>query len=330
MRIAIDAMGGDFAPSEIVKGAIEAAQMYPEDVYILAGDKEKIEKVAPIPSNIEIAHTDQFIAMDESPSQAVLSKKKASMKVAAEYVKRGECDAIISAGNTGALLQIGLLTIGRIKGIKRPALAVLIPTKKSPCLLIDAGANADCKPEYLIQFGYMGSLYMEKIIGVKNPRVALINIGEEKGKGNQFYRQIHSLMESERFNFIGNVEPRAIFHGDTDVAVADGFSGNIVLKSVEASAEFMMSLLREEIKRSVIAKVASLTMKPIFRNIKKRLNHSEHGGALLLGLKGTLIKIHGRADARTVYNAIRQAHRIYSENLQELISEIAELQQSKI
>ena len=317
MNIAIDAMGGDFAPMEIVKGSIEAAKKYPEDKIILVGDKEKILKVSRnLPSNISIEHTDEFIAMDDKPTEATKKKKKSSMKIASLLVKNGECDAILSAGNTGALLETSILTIGRIKGIRRPGLATFFPTKKGHSILIDSGANAECKSEYLIQFAQMGSIYMQLVEGIESPKVGLLNIGSEETKGNQFYQEIYQMMKEEKsINFWGNVEPRDFMAGKVDVAVADGFVGNMILKSAEAAADFMMSILREEIKKSFVAKVTSLTLKPVFRNIKKRLDHSEHGGAMLIGIKGICIKSHGRADARTVISAMRVARSIHSRNM---------------
>jgi glycerol-3-phosphate acyltransferase PlsX len=326
MRIAIDAMGGDYAPEEIVKGVMESAREMPRNDYVLVGDQHKIEKImgrGRFPS-VDILHTDEFITMDDPPNTALKAKKKASMRLAAQLVKDGDCESMISAGNTGALMETSLLTIGRIKGIKRPALGVFLPNRKRYCLLIDAGANADCRPDYLIQFARMGSLYMEHVGGIYRPRVGLLNIGEEPGKGSVFYRQIYDeLANLSDINFVGNTESRAMMHGDVDVAVADGFVGNMVLKSAEAAAEFMLAILRDEIKKSVVAKVAALTMKPVFRNIKKRLDHSEVGGALLLGLNGILVKSHGRADARTIYSAVRMLEKAHQQNLQEFIKTMA-------
>ncbi|MFP4498364.1 MAG: phosphate acyltransferase PlsX, partial [Vulcanimicrobiota bacterium] len=299
MKVAIDAMGGDYAPREIVRGAVQSAEEFPGDSFILVGDEKKIKKVLGKTrlKNIDVVHTDEYVRMEDNPTTALKSKKKASVVIAANMVKSKECDALISAGNTGALLQVGLLNIGRIKGIRRPALLTYLPTKRknqNQCVLLDAGANADCRPEYLIQFARMGNIYMKLVKGIEKPRVGLMNIGEEVGKGNVFYRQIYEELKNDNLiNFVGNVEPRALIMGHVDVAVADGFVGNLVLKSLEAAAEFMQGILREEIKKSIVAKVAALTMKPIFRNMKKRLDHSEYGGALLLGLDGIVVKSHG-------------------------------------
>jgi phosphate acyltransferase len=332
MKIAVDAMGGDYAPDEIVKGAVEAASEFTEDIIFLVGEQEKVRRIIgsgkSLP-NIKIIHTDEFITMDESPTTALRTKKKSTMKIAAELVKSGECDAMISAGNTGALFEICLITMGRISGIKRPALAVLMPTKKGPCMLLDAGANADCKPEYLVQFAKMASIYMERVAGINNPRVGLINIGEEEGKGSLFYRQVHDCLKGEPgLNFTGNVESRGMMAGHVDVAVADGFVGNIVLKSSEAAADFMTTILKDELKKSVVAKMAALTLKPIFRVLKKRLDHSEYGGAILLGLNGILVKSHGRADARTIYNAIRVSKIMYNQQVQKAIEEFSRAEKS--
>jgi glycerol-3-phosphate acyltransferase PlsX len=317
MNIAIDGMGGDYAPAEIVKGAIDAAKAFSSDRFTIVGDKDKIFEISKhLPSNIAIEHTDEYITMEEKPSEAFKKKKRSSMKIAAELVRDGKCDAILSAGNTGALLETCILTIGRIKGIKRPALATFFPTKKGHSLLIDSGANAECKHEYLVQFAQMGSIYMQVVEGIKEPSVGLINIGTEKGKGNSFYQKTHELMENETsLIFTGNVEPRDFLMGKVHVGVADGFTGNLTLKSIEAGADFIYTVLREEIKKSIVAKVAMLTLKPIFKNMKKRLDHSEHGGALLAGLKGICIKSHGRADARTIMNAAKLAKTIHSHKM---------------
>lgn len=326
MRIAIDAMGGDYAPEEIVKGVMESAAEWPQNSFVMVGDQHRIQKIlkghkAP---NVEILHTDQFVAMDDSPHVALKTKKKSSMKLAAQLIRDGECDAMISAGNTGALLEISLLTIGRIKGIKRPALGAFLPTRKRSVLLIDAGANADCRPEYVLQFAQMGSIYMEHAAGINRPRVGLLNIGEEPGKGNIFYREIYEKMVNmPDINFVGNTETQAMTHGDIDVAVADGFVGNMVLKSCEAAAEFMQIVLREEIKKSIVAKVAALSLKPVFRNMKKRLNHSEVGGALLLGLNGIVVKCHGRADARAIYSAVKIVRQAHEQKVQEFLKIMA-------
>lgn len=317
MNIAIDAMGGDYAPMEIVKGVVEAAKMHENDKFVLVGNREKILQVTgKLPPNIEINHTDEYITMDEKPTEATKRKPRSSMKIASELVKSGECDAILSAGNTGALLETSILTIGRIKGIRRPGLATFFPTKTGHSLLMDSGANADCKQEYLIQFAHMGSIYMQAVEGIDNPKVGLLNIGHESTKGNQYYQEVYEMMSKEEgINFQGNVEPRDFIAGKVDVAVADGFVGNMVLKSAEAAADLMMTIMREEIKKSIVAKITALTLKPIFRHLKKRLDHSEHGGALLIGIKGICIKSHGRADAKTIISAVRVAKLIHSQNM---------------
>lgn len=317
MIFAIDAMGGDYAPAEIVKGALSSANNNKDDEYLLIGDETVIKKIINISAeNVKIIHTDEYITMDEKPSEAVKKKKRSTMKIAAELIKDKKCDALISAGNTGALLETSTLIIGRIKGIKRPALATFFPTKKGSGILIDSGANPECKPEYLLQFAKMGSIYLKTVQQNSNPSIGLINIGSEEGKGNSFYKTVYDLMNNdESFNFVGNIEPRDLMSGKADVAVADGFVGNIVLKSAEAAADLLQSILRDEIKKSIVAKVTALTFKPIFKNVKKRLDHSEHGGALLIGLKGICIKSHGRADSKAVFNAIQLAKTVYSHNM---------------
>lgn len=331
MRFAIDAMGGDYAPVEIVKGVLKAAEAHLDDEFYMVGNEKEIKRIFhTFPQNVKIEHTDEYITMEDKPMEATKKKKRSSMKIAAEMVRDGKCDAILSAGNTGALLEISTLTIGRIRGIRRPALATFFPTKKGHSILIDSGANAECKLEYLIQFAYMGSIYMQVVEGMENPRVGLVNIGSEKMKGNAYYRQAHEMLEEDKgINFVGNVEPRGFLSGRADVAVADGFVGNMVLKSTEAGADFLQSVLREEIKKSFMAKVAALTFKPIFKALKKRLDHSEHGGALLIGLKGICIKSHGRADANTVFNAARLARTIHKHNMVAHITEMAARQKEQ-
>ena len=327
MRIAIDAMGGDYAPEEIVKGVVKSALELTDDTFVLAGDENKITRVLGPrpPSNVEIIHTDQFVTMTDHPNVVMKTKKRASMRIAAQLVKDGDCDAILSAGNTGALLETSLFTIGRIKGIKRPGLGVFLPTRKRHVLLIDAGANADCRLEHILQFAQMGTIYLEHAMGIQRPRVGLVNIGEEPGKGNVFYREVYDqLADLPDINFVGNLEPRAMMHGHVDVAVADGFTGNLVLKASEAAAEFMMSVLKEEIKKSIVAKMAALTLKPVFRNIKRRLDQSEIGGALLLGLKGILVKCHGRANAQAIYSAIKMVLRAHHHKVQEFLVRMAQ------
>lgn len=309
IRVAVDAMGGDFAPAEIVKGALMAARETAVTV-ILVGDEAKIKiELADqdVPSGIEIVHASESILMDESPSAAVKKKKNASMAVAARLVKEGKAEALISAGNTGALMEVALLTFGRIHGIKRPAIATVWPVKTGRAMLLDAGANAECRPEYLLQFARMGSIYCEKVLDIANPRVGLINIGEEPGKGNSLTVHAYQLLKSSDLNFCGNVEVQEFINGVTDVAVCDGFVGNIILKTAEGVAALITQILRDSIPKSLLRKIGAYLLKPVFREIRHKLDSSEYGGALFLGLRGICIKSHGRANAKAVKNAIRMA-----------------------
>lgn len=323
MRIAIDAMGGDFAPSAIVEGAVSAAQDSSINL-ILVGDQEQINlelKNHTKLENVSILHTPEYILMDESPTFALKKKKQASLILGAKLVKQREAQALISAGNTGAVMEASLLYIGRIKGIKRPALATFWPTLKSSGMFLDSGANSDCKPEYLLQFAQMGDIYAQKVLEISNPKIGLLNIGSEPMKGNAVLSGAYKLLSQVKLNFIGNVEMRDFLLGNIDVAVCDGFVGNMVLKASEAVAEFFTTILKQEIKKHFLAKAGAIFLKPVFKSLKKRLDHSEHGGAILLGLEGICIKSHGRADARTIYNAIKVAQKAIKNNIVEKIKE---------
>lgn len=316
--IAVDAMGGDRAPKEIVVGAITASVEGVAKV-ILVGDENKIKQVFEQeklePKNYEILHTEEYITMDENPTTALKNKKNASMLLAAQLVKEGRADAIVSAGNTGALMQAALFILGRIEGIKRPAIITFWPNNKGVGMLLDSGANADCKPEYLLQFAQMGTIYAEKIMGVKNPKVGLLNIGSEPMKGNELVKESYEVLKNSKLNFVGNTEMRAFFSGDIDIGVCDGFVGNMILKTSEAVAEHLERTLKAEVKKSFIAILGALLLKPSIMKIRKQLDHAERGGAPLLGVKGVCIKSHGRANARTIYNAVKIAAKAVENNI---------------
>jgi phosphate acyltransferase len=324
MKIAIDAMGGDLAPHEIVKGVLNSALSQSKAEYMLFGDEKKILEVlgSDYPKEkISIHHTSDFIAMDESPSYAIKRKPKASMVLAAGAVKEKKADAVISAGNTGALLEVSLLQIGRIKGIKRPAIATFWPTQIGTAILLDSGANVDCRPDYLLQFAQMGSIYAQKILNVVNPKVGLINIGSEPTKGNALVLGAYEQLKKSELNFIGNIEIKDFIGGKADVAVCDGFVGNIVLKAAEGVAEFIIHSLKEKFMTTWITKLAALILKPGIKSLYKKLDQTEHGGAPLLGLQGVCIKAHGRANARAIFNALDVAIRAVENGLVERISE---------
>lgn len=309
MRIALDAMGGDYAPDEIVKGALLAAKEYNQEI-VLVGDKATIEKQLKgdyADGLITIEHAHDVIEMGEHPAAAIRRKRDASIVIANKLVKQGEAAAVISAGNTGAAMAASLFGLGRIKGIDRPAIATVFPTLKGSLVLVDAGANADCKPHHLQQFALMGSIYAEKVLHIPNPRVKLVNIGGEEGKGNELAQSVYQLLkEAKSINFAGNVEGRELLFGDTDVAVCDGFVGNVVLKTIEGVAAFLYQLLKQGLA-SMAEKVDITEFNALLKDIKRRLDYSEYGGAPLLGIDGVSIISHGSSQAPAIKNAVRVA-----------------------
>ncbi len=307
MRIAVDAMGGDYAPGEIVAGALLAKQELGCDI-ILVGDESKIAGLLPQKSGIELKHAPEVIYMDETPVVAVRRKKDASIVVATRLVKEGYADAVVSAGNTGAQMTAALFGLGRIKGIKRPAISTLFPTAKGAKVLLDSGANADCKPEHLVQFAYMGSIYAEKVLGMKNPLVALLNIGTEESKGNELSVETYQLLKNDaQVNFVGNLEPRDLPLGGVDVIVCDGFVGNIVLKLAEGLGSFLMAMIKEQLTSSYRYKIGAAMVAPGLKEIRKIMDYSEYGGAPLLGVAGVSIISHGSSRAKAIKNAVKAA-----------------------
>ena len=310
--IALDAMGGDQAPDAIVSGAIEALRRYEDIRVILAGPEARLEalltKAEDVRNRVEILPADDVIAMDESPMLAVRQKVNSSMVQAMLAVREGRAGAVVSAGNTGALLAGGMLRIGRIQGIERPALAPVIPGVKKPFLLIDAGANVDCQPRYLVQFGLMGSVYMHSVMGVEKPAVGLVNIGTEAEKGNKLTKETHQLMLSQTsYHFAGNVEARDVPTGDFDVVVADGFDGNIILKYTEGLASAMMGMLKKNLMATKTTKIGAALSRPAYRQFKRSMDYNAYGGAPLLGVEGAVVKAHGSSGDTAIMNAIRQA-----------------------
>jgi len=306
VKIAVDAMGGDKAPAEIIKGAVLAVKKYPCEI-VLVGDEEKI-RVELVENDlpITIKHADEVIAMGEHPADAVRVKKDSSIVVATNMVKDGECDAVLSAGSTGAAVAAAQLILRRIHGIGRPAIATPIPTPRGTTLLLDSGANVDSKPEHLIQSGIMGSLYAEHVLKIKNPSVALLNIGEEETKGNEQAKETYQLLKGlKAINFAGNAEGRDIPRGKFDVVICDGFVGNVVLKFGEGLALTIMELLTEELTANGGAKLLGKELiATMFKNMSKRLDVSENGGAPLLGVDGCCVISHGSSDARAICSAI--------------------------
>lgn len=322
MRIAIDAMGGDNAPQSNVEGAAAAAQEWKDTEIILVGDQAQMEPLLKErPSNLILRHASEIIEAEDEPVKAVRRKKDASMVVAGRMIREGEADAMISAGNTGALMTTGLLVVGRMQGIERPALAPMIPTLDGKGVLaLDLGANMDSKPEHLQQYALMGSLYREKVHGVSKPRVGLLNVGTEPGKGNELTKHAYPLLEQLPIHFVGNVEARDVMNGVCDVLVCDGFAGNILLKSIEGTAGALFSLLKEQFGQSLKTKLAAAMMMPQLRNLKSIMDYKEHGGAPLLGLSGLVVKSHGSADGNAIKNAVRQARLAMQNRLVESIS----------
>lgn len=307
MKLAIDAMGGDNAPKEIVLGAMKAIEAFSDLQITLVGSEEKIKEHLTNSERITILHTDEVILGTDEPVRAVRRKKTASMVLAAKLVADGEADGCISAGNTGALMAAGLFVVGRIEGIDRPALSPTLPTVGGEgFLLLDVGANVDAKPEHLLQNGIMGSIYSEKVRGVKNPRIGLLNIGTEEKKGNELAKQAFSLLQESGLNFVGNVEARDVLDGVADVVVTDGFTGNMVLKTIEGTALSIFKMLKTALSSNLKSKLAAAVLMPNLRELKGKLDYSEYGGAGLFGLKAPVIKAHGSSDANSVYNAIRQ------------------------
>jgi glycerol-3-phosphate acyltransferase PlsX len=312
MRIAIDAYGGDHAPDEIVLGAQQAAQEYAQTRIILVGDEAKLSKLLKVkgaPSNLSIRHASDVIATDEEPVRAVRRKQDASMVVAANMVRNGEADALISAGNTGALMTAGLLIVGRLRGIDRPALAPMIPTMNGKGVLaLDLGANMDATAEQLLQYAVMGSIYRNKVDQMSQPRVGLLNVGAERSKGNEMTKKAYQLLETAPIQFVGNVEAREILNGVCDVLVCDGFVGNVMLKSLEGTATTIFAALKEQFSQSFITKLAGIMVRPGLRRFRKKMDYKEVGAAPMLGLSGVVMKCHGSSDARAIKNAVRQTN----------------------
>lgn len=311
IKIAVDAMGGDNAPSEIVKGAVEAVSERPDITVCLTGQediiKKELEKYTYKKEQIEIVPASEVIETGEPPVNAIRKKKDSSIVVGMNLVKRGEADGFVSAGSSGAILVGGQVIVGRIKGVERPPLAPLIPTEKGFSLLIDCGANVDARPSHLVQFAQMGSIYMEHVMGVKRPRVAIVNIGAEEEKGNALVKETFPLLkECPGINFIGSIEAREIPHGGADVIVCEAFVGNVILKLYEGVGATMISMIKKGMMSSLRSKIGALLIKPALKSTLKSFDASQYGGAPLLGLKGLVVKTHGSSKANEVKNSIIQ------------------------
>jgi glycerol-3-phosphate acyltransferase PlsX len=340
-KIAVDAMGGDFAPDEIIAGAIRASEELEVDIY-LVGETARLqaylEQHHQHPKNVEIIEADGVIEMEEEPLGALRRKPQASINVAMELVKEGRAQAVVSAGHSGAAMAAALLRLGRLKGIDRPAIGAVFPTliQGKSVIILDVGANVDSRPKYLEQFALMGTIYSKYVLGVEEPKVGLLNIGEEPSKGNDLALKTHQLLENNpQIPFIGNAEGRDVLSGNFDVIVCDGFVGNILLKFAEAVGEVMLQIVREELPRGIQGKIGTGILKPNLKRIKQRMDYAEHGGALLFGVDGVCIISHGSSQAPAIFNAIRLAKdaidnqvleriQAYNEHHQNLVSENAE------
>ncbi len=345
-RIAIDAMGGDHAPREIVKGAVWAALDYDTPIELVGKEdaiRAELDNIAKygirskrggyFPQNIKvdlskldikITHAEEIIEMGEAPGQAIRKKRKSSIVLAVDAVAKGSSDAVVAAGSTGAAMASSLFGLGRLPGIERPAIAVMLPAMKKPFLLLDAGANSSCTPEMLYQFAVMGATFVKNVYGRKDAKVGVLNIGEEAGKGNELVQHTYKMLEENQngLNFIGNIEGKEMFQGTCDVIICDGFVGNVALKIIEGSSSMLFKMIQQEFNTDIISKIIGLLAKPFMKRIYKRINYEEFGGALLLGIKGITVIAHGRSTAYAIRNAVRVAKEAVESGVNKKIMEI--------
>lgn len=322
MRIAVDAMGGDLGPGVVVEGALQALASLGADAKILfVGDAAALEPlVQDRASRAEIVHAADVIGMHESPAAAVRRKPNSSISVAVRLVQEGAADGLLSPGNTGAVVAASLFGLGRLQKVQRPAIATLFPTEGRDCVLLDVGANADCRPSHLVQFAVMGSVYARIRLGLNQPRVGLLNIGEEATKGNELAVAAYPMLHASGLNFVGNVEGRDLLSGQADVVVCDGFTGNVVLKFAESMLGFTRGLLRERIHSSIRGRLGGWLLRPAFTHLKKRLDYQEFGGAPLLGVNGIVLIAHGKSSARAIESAVRAGASLIENQMTKLIS----------
>lgn len=310
--ILVDAMGGDNAPQDIVNGCIEAVNETDGFEILLIGDKDRIEEILKVKkfsnSRIKVHHASEVISSEDIPTKAIKSKKDSSMVVGFDLLKEKKGDIFVSCGNSGALMTGSLLILGRIKGVDRPAFPAIIPSKNGRCLLIDAGLNTLCKPINYQQFGVMGSIFMKEIFNIEKPRVGLMNVGTEEGKGNDIIKQAYSLLEESDINFIGNIEGNDLFKGKVDVAVTDGFVGNVALKSIEGAGTFLLSMIKSTFLKNMKTKLGAMLLKKDMSDVRKMLDPDENGGALIIGVNGLVVKSHGNSNAKTIKNVILKAN----------------------
>ncbi len=323
--IAVDAMGGDFGPAVLVPGAIEASRLYGVKV-LLVGDTPKMARVAEgldcTGAEFDYVQADEVVLMNERPADVLRRKKNSSIQVGCRLVREGKADAVVSAGHSGAAVACGMFIIGRLKGVERPALCTLMPTEKNPVIVLDVGANVDCRPYHLFQFGLMGDAFARDILNYASPRVSILSIGEEEGKGNSQVKESYELLKlAKNLNFIGNAEGRDIFTGNVDVVVCDGFVGNIVVKMGEGLAMSLTRMLKSVFKSSPLAMLGGLLARGAFRKFKRTIDYAEYGGAPLLGLKHLAIVCHGKSNSKAMTSAIRMAATFVRKNTQEKLAE---------
>lgn len=322
MIIALDAMSGDIGPAVIVKGAVDAARDYNVSIFLIGQElllASELAKHSTNGLNITIKNATQVIAMDDELSVALRKKRDSSTLIAADLVKKKEADVMISAGNTGAVMAIAKMKFKVLNGVERPAIATTLPTKNGTAILLDVGANVDCKPNHLFQFAVMGNIYAQHILHIPNPKIGLLNIGEEELKGNELSKETYQIFKVAPFDFIGNVEGRDIFQGKADVIVCDGFTGNVALKVAESVAELISELIKNGIKKNKLAQIGALFMKPVFNTLRVKTDHAEYGGAPLLGLNDVCIICHGGSCSRAIYNSIVVAKELISKSVNEKI-----------
>lgn len=327
-------MGGDRAPRVIVEGAVAAARQLGSDLQILLVGrseviKQEIDRFGKV-ERIEVVHAEDVVSMNEQPSVVLRKKKSSSMAVGLGLLQEGKAEGFISAGNTGAVVANALFILGRVKGVKRPAIATYVPSRTGGCILLDVGANIDCKPEHLLQYGIMGACYASRVLGYKNPRVGLINVGEESTKGTEVVQEAYRLLSQSDLNFVGNVEGRDLFNGRVDVAVCDGFVGNIILKFAESVVDMVYVVMKEAIQKTLRAKLGALLMRPAFRDLRARFDYAEYGSAPLLGVDGICTIAHGGSDARAIKNAIVATCKYVTYDVRSVIAErISEYERGK-
>lgn len=327
MRVAVDAMGGDKAPHEVVKGAVKAAQQFPDDEILLVGDEKAIQhelaSCGTTPRNITIHHASQVVSMDDPATYSIRQKTNSSITRSVELVAKREAVAVVSAGHTGATVAASTMHLRTLKGVRRPGIAAPFPTRYGTCLVIDVGANIACKPIHLFQYGIMATIFSKYIFGIKNPRVGLLNIGEEDAKGNDLARETFTLLSNSHLNFVGNIEGREIFDGKADIVICEGFVGNVLLKFGEGLSMSLLSAIKAEAMKSFWTKLGLFLCKQAFGPLRAKMDFTEYGGVPLLGVNGVCIICHGRSDSKAIQNAVRVALQLSKNKVNEhIVSEL--------